>query len=196
MKKINNIKLLTAVTSILILTAVAAIVSAGADEANGKDVNVQGVTVLKEANWIHGTDFNVEYPNLIYRTDIKGWGKTYYGQPDTFNWFHIAIPSTVISDGKRNQLVKAFVLFKTDGNATITNVHLWDGPNQIKQFNNLKRNGDHSTGIDAMNTFEITPRDQMWGLDIVVGVQFGKPDSKNPQNPNILFTTAGADFYQ
>lgn len=157
-------------------------------------VPVPALTVLN-TDWVHGTAFNVEFPSRIYRTDVKGWGKEYWGNSNSFNWFHIAIPTTVITDNYRNSLVKAFVLYKTTGGATITNIAIWDGPNLIKEYKNLNLNGNHSTRIDSSNTFVISPPKQLsWGLVISVGVRFNNIDPTPPAS--ILFTTAGVDLNQ
>src|SRR5574341_374557 len=120
-------------------------------------VAAPGVTILKNAEWIHGTSANVEYPQYLYRTDRKGWGTTYWGKNNTFNWFHFAIPTTVISNGVRNKIAKTFVLFKTDGNAKIKNVHIYDGPYKIKAYDGLSLSGNHSYKIDSSNAFVINP---------------------------------------
>jgi hypothetical protein len=153
-------------------------------------------TRLTNANWIHGTATNAEYPRYLYNTFRKGWGTTYVGKNNTFNWFHFAIPTTVISNGMRNKVAKTFVLFKTDGNAKITNVTVWDGPSKIKAYDGISRSGDHSSAIDSSNTFVIDPPSYVyWGVGISVGVEFGSMNTKGIR-PAILFTTAGEDLYQ
>jgi hypothetical protein len=159
------------------------------------DVVPEAVTILKDADWVHGTQSVVEFPSSLFTTYKKGWGTTYVGKNNTFNWFHFAIPTTVISDGSRNQITKAFVLFKTDGNARITNVHVWDGPTKIKAYDGLSLSGDHSNVIDSSTAFAVGPRYVSWGIGISVGVDFGQMNAKGIR-PSILLTTAGADLYQ
>ncbi len=54
--------------------------------------------------------------------------------------------------------------------------------------------GDHSSGIDAFNTWTNTPPlTILFGLGISVGVNFGWNINGSPLS-DILFTTAGADF--
>jgi hypothetical protein len=67
------------------------------------------LTRLAAANWAQGTAYDVEYPSIIYRTDRKAWGTTYWGKNNTLNYFHISIPSTLISDGRWNSLVLRYL---------------------------------------------------------------------------------------
>jgi hypothetical protein len=125
-------------------------------------------------------------------SDVHGfrWGREgiFRGAAGTHNWFHVAIPTPVISDGTRVALLRVFVLFATDSGVSIDAIHVWDGPNRIQQFDNLTLSGDHLFDIDASNTFALpaVPR-ILWGLNIAVGVDFSAEG-------NISFSTAGADF--
>jgi len=76
--------------------------------------------------------------------------------------------------------------------AVITNLHLYDGPTQVKAFDGLSLTGDHSTGIDSSNSWQIDPPITiLFGLGNSVGMRF-PPVTHIPSQ--ILFTTAGADF--
>ena len=155
---------------------------------------------LKAAMWVHGTIVEVEYPERLapWSTDglvRKGWGTHFWGKENTNNWFHIPITTPVILDDIRPPLVKVFVFYKTEGYAKITNVHVWDGPKKVKAFDGLSLSGNHSGGIDANNSWVINPPITIaFGLGISVGVEFGPKDAIDIPWPEILFTTAGADF--
>jgi|WetSurSiteA1Bulk_404760.scaffolds.fasta_scaffold177303_1 hypothetical protein len=156
--------------------------------------------VLKAAMWVHGTNVEVEYPELLASYSIdgmakKGWGTHFWGKENTRNWFHIPFTTPVILDDIRPQLVKIFVFYKTNGWAKITNVHVYDGPRKVKWFDNLSLSGDHSGGIDASNSWNITPPLTIaYGMGLSVGVEFGPKDAVDIPWPEILFTTVGADF--
>jgi len=153
---------------------------------------------LKAAAWVHGTIVEVENPGLlapIISMWKRGWGTHFWGKEESYNWFHIPFTTPVIVDNIRPTLAKVFVFYKTDGWAKITNVHVYDGPRKVKTFEGLALSGDHSTAIDASNSWVINPPIQiMYGLGLSVGVEFGPVDNAGMPWPEILFTAAGADF--
>ncbi len=162
---------------------------------------------LRAAMWVHGTIVQVEYPKRLSSADSdaeqsgfrRGWGTLFRGgDPDPIkasNWFHIPITTPVILDDVRPSLIRVFVFYKTSGRASITNLHIYDGPNRVMTFDNLiGYSGDHSAGIDALNTWVINPPLKiLFGLGISVGVNFSWIINGSPLS-DILFTTAGADF--
>lgn len=162
---------------------------------------------LRAAMWVHGTIVQVEYPKRLVSVDPdteptgfrRGWGTLFRGgDPNPVrasNWFHIPITTPVILDDVRPSLIRVFVFYNATSRARITNLHVYDGPNRKITFDNLVGySGDHSTGIDAFNTWTITPPlTILFGLGISVGVNFGWNVNGSPLS-DILFTTAGADF--
>jgi hypothetical protein len=157
---------------------------------------------LKAAMWIHGNIVQVEFPErLIDIPEVgktgfrRGWGTLFQGprdpRPESLqNWFHFPMPTPVILDDIRPQLVKVFVFYKATF-AEITHIHLYDGPIIVRAFD-VSLGGDHSTTIDASNSWVIDPPITIFfGLGISVGVMF-HPVSIAPNE--LLFTTAGADF--
>jgi hypothetical protein len=141
---------------------------------------------LKAAMRIHGTIVKPENPPAL--VDLKGWGIS-FGDQNTSNWFHIPIPTPVILDDARPQLVKVFVLYMAGSSTMITNVHVYDGPRSVAMFDGLSLNGDHHWAIDASNHWVINPPlTILYGLGLSIGVVFGLNFG------GILFTTAGADF--
>lgn len=145
------------------------------------------------ASWIHGTSFQAEDQNAINGIIRFGWGAVFRGKPGSFTWFHVAVPTPVITDNIRIALEKIFIFYKTT-HAVIKSVHVYDGPTKFRSFDNLSLSGDRSTGIVAQNTWTITPNVEMkWGLGFSVGVQFSV-GIDSPITPELLFTTAGADF--
>ena len=157
---------------------------------------------LKAAMWVHGNIVQAEFPEGLIvipevgRTEFRrGWGTLFQGprdpRPETLmNWFHFPMPTPVILDDVRPQLVRVFVFYKATF-TEITHIHLYDGPARVKTFD-VSLSGDHSTAIDDSNTWSIDPPLTIFfGLGISVGVTF-HPVSHAPNE--LLFTTAGADF--
>ena len=180
---------------------------------------------LRIAQWVHGTSVQVEFPELgdpgnpVGNPDAtpftqftlldgvrrRGEG-TYFravhptkGYVD--NWFHFAIPTPVILDGARPELTRVYVFYATSiygklTGAQIMNVHLYDGPNIIKEFNDLSLTGAHNGAVDSSNEFQIFPPVLiLYGLGVSVRVAFTFDQGfDGPGWPDVLFTSAGADF--
>ncbi|MFP3868462.1 MAG: DUF6623 family protein [Desulfobacteraceae bacterium] len=146
------------------------------------------------AYWIHGTIIEPEYPGRLTNTQRKGWGTIFTGKENNFNWFHIMVPTPVIEENTRVSLKKFFVLFRTIGDARITNIHVWDGRTKIWAKDGMNLSGWH-LNIGPADTFPVDPMISLkTGLDICVRVQFGSKSGTT--DPAIHFSTAGADFYR
>ncbi len=117
----------------------------------------------------------------------EGFGVTFRGKGGSFNWFHFAIPTPVITDDARVRLQRVFVLYAIDTWALIRSVHVWDGPRRIQAIDNLANTGDHQWWLDGQNTFAVNNVTIWLGVGISVGIQFGS-------DANVKFTSAGADF--
>jgi hypothetical protein len=142
--------------------------------------------------WVHGTAVHAEdqdlgqflQPAKRYR---RGWGTHFVGGPT--NWYHIPIPTPALLSDVRPQLVSVFVFFNTIG-TEITNVHIWDGGTLVKYFNGLSLTGHHTNGIDAANSWAISPALTIrYSLGISVRVEY-----LDVVGAEVVFTTAGADF--
>lgn len=144
-----------------------------------------------QANWIHGTAVQLEKEGYFISKARTGFGavfRTHGGQ-----WFHFAIPTPVIVDSTRSTLKKVFVLFKTEGSARITSLHLYDGAKKFASFDGLSLNGDHSQSLDPNNVWlPNPPHEMLFGLGLSLHVEFGNPTPGGV--PGIWFMTAGADF--
>ncbi len=152
---------------------------------------LQGSTL--NAVWIHGTTFEAEDPGALTGIQRVGWGTLFRGKPGKFTWFHVAIPTPVIVDNVRPSLEKVFVFYKTNG-ASIRNVHIYDGPRNIKSFDDLVLEGDRSGSVLPTNGWGISPPATLgFSLGISLGVQFSI-GFDSVVTTEILFTTAGADF--
>jgi hypothetical protein len=141
--------------------------------------------------WVHGSAVRAEEDGYFVT-------KRHYKDGAVFkthgtHWFQFPIPTPVIVDDIRASLVKCFVLYEAVSGARISEVQLYDGRKQIKSIPGLSSSGNHSTAVDASNSWTIQPTIQMiFGLGICVKVDFGNP--LLGAVPNIRFTAAGADF--
>ena len=162
-------------------------------------------------NWVHGTAFappelpsvGVDEVNDNRWTDLtglrQGWGTTWQGVPNQSAWFHVAVPTPSIIEEAQVRVNQVYVLWSagdadasgwSDAGALITDVHVWDGPNQIKTFGGFRRFGGHATQIDSQNTFALPAMPQIsFGVGISVRAEF-----KNVGNQLVWFSAAGADF--
>lgn len=165
---------------------------------------------LKAAMWVHGTIVEAKDPSKLVSITRKGKGTDVVGMQNTYNWFHFPIATPVILDDQRPALVKVFVFYNTKvpplpgppppGPAQqpplITDVRVYDGPNKVKEFNNLTLSGDHDSTIDQWNSWVVDPPVTIrYGLGLSVHVHFRPPFLPAPISTyGIRFTSAGADF--
>jgi hypothetical protein len=172
---------------------------------------------IKAAMWVPGTAARVEYPErLTWRPPVSGAAGlppnppqrdiTINGAQVTFsqeyqsgtwnsNWFHFPIPTPVILDDMRVQLLQVFIFYEAQL-ARLISVHVWDGPNRVWERNNLSHDGHHLEAIDSLNTFPLNPPPTIfWGINISVQVEFLPEELAQPQIRSlVVFSTAGADF--
>jgi hypothetical protein len=118
------------------------------------------------AIWIHGNAVVAEHPENLLALDRRGWGTEFKLQRGTRSWFHITIPTLVIINDQRLQLVRAFLFFNTPASdGYISEVHLYDGPKKLEVFENLSLAGDCRTLMSGYNTFGLpSPRILYCGL--------------------------------
>jgi hypothetical protein len=136
--------------------------------------------------WTHGSNVEVENSGGIAAMKRTGFCGAFAGKPGTGNWFHFAVPTPVIVEGKRLRLDSIIVMFQTDPDVTVTNIHIYDGPQKIESYDGLALSGSHLfERFDVLNTYA------RYGIGITVGVNFGKDTTK----PHVVkFVAAGADF--
>ncbi len=142
------------------------------------------------AFWVHGNSVIVQEPfkldeckvvPAIGRTPFRvGWGAQIW-QSNNGNWFHFVIPTTVISNGDRAHMIKIFLYYHIEGNVTLTNVHIWDGHEQVREINGLTHTED--------NFILRLPRP----IEVHSGIQICACFKFNGADSNILFRSAGVD---
>jgi hypothetical protein len=144
----------------------------------------------KATMWVHGSIVQIESEEEEVLRTGYGTKVTLATAFNVLHWFHFAITTPVILDDIRPVLKKVFVFYKTT-NCSITDIHIYDGPNLVKTIEGLNLGGDHSTVIDTSNSWIIDPAFTIkYGLGISIHVGFSDHFGE------ILFTAAGANFEQ
>jgi uncharacterized protein DUF6623 len=140
--------------------------------------------------WVHAAVVQAENPVEVVVK--KGWGIHFGERKVVENWFHFPIPTLSTVDNRQVNLLRVFVLYRTEG-AVIRSIHLYDGPKRIKGFEDLFHKGDHSGSIDDENCWSLSPAEPItYGIGISVGVHYLQ--DTDIAMAEILFTAAGAEF--
>jgi hypothetical protein len=150
--------------------------------------------MAKYAMWVPGYVAIAEDDGLV--SQRRGWGVGYNlpNQPGRELWFHFPIPTPVVMQERRTNLVAAWVMFNTGARTEIRRIHVWDGPIRVYQ-DDIARYGDHSRDLDAVNHINVSRAGFRFGLGLSVAVKILSPDPDGPvQVPQIYFSTAGGDF--
>jgi len=145
------------------------------------------------ASWIHGNAVTVESPENFTRVGHYGWGGDMQFVPGKSSWLHIPLPTPVIVDDVRTTVQRLFVTFMADS-CQIRQLHVYDGSSKVQEFDNLDNTGEHRTGLDAMNTFDLAqPHQVLWGMGltffVVADIGFDTQIS-----PRLIISSAGGDF--
>jgi hypothetical protein len=144
---------------------------------------------LAKAMWAHGHSMVIEYPDRIKSEWKAGFFYRVIGKPGTTNWFHFAIPTSVIVNDNRLAIDSVMIRFRCNSSlADITNVHVYDGEVKIASHDGLNLS---PTGWEWPR-FAVPGKPEIkWGVGISIGVKFnGTTDSQNTME----FSSVGADF--
>lgn len=158
------------------------------------DDDIAGITSLyggfpiEYASWAHGTDLQVELDANVASMRKFGFFTRVVGKPNTTNWYHLPIPTPVITKGNRLAICRAMLRFVTGGpSAVVRDVHIYDGSSRIAahQFVNL-------SGNQPFAVFGVAHKpDVFWGTGISIGVQTG---SGTAAERRIDIISGGIDF--
>src|SRR6266700_955815 len=171
--------------------------SASAPTLSTPHITGRPADVLASAMWIQGNALTVESPAAVVQTLHIGWGTVVYGVLGKSSWFHIPVPSPVVINDARPRLTKVFLMFDVGaGMGYISNVHLYDGPYNFKQFNGLYLVGDHRTYLDGANTLVLdAPQTIYLALGISFHFQFAACFDGGCATPWFTISSAGGDFH-
>ena len=102
------------------------------------DDDIAGITSLyggfpiEYASWAHGTDLQIELEANVGSMRKFGFFTRVVGKPNTTNWYHLPIPTPVITKGNRLAICRAMLRFVTGGpSAVVRDVHIYDGSSRI-----------------------------------------------------------------
>jgi hypothetical protein len=149
--------------------------------------------VALHASWVHGNALTVESPENFRGIGHYGWGADLSPRPGKASWLHVPLPTPVITGDKRTTVQKLFLLYSTEG-CEIRNVHVYDGSAKVHEFNGLNLKGEHRTGLDASNTFDLpAPHTVAFGIGLTFFLQAAIGFDTDITTRFIL-GTAGGDF--
>ena len=141
---------------------------------------------------VHGTSAQVEPLADGVEVFHRGWGTEVYGTAGQFVWLHFSIPLPLIIDDMSPALSSVFFRFKTENNASLRQIDLYDG---ITHFRTIQtnRNGDFTQVlVNDVNKIE-----EIRSIKKALGVSLGfrlaasfQPGSSS----SILVTSAGAEY--
>jgi hypothetical protein len=96
----------------------------------------------------------------------QGWGTTFQGQRDSFNWFHIPLPVPGMVNDVPSTLSQIRVFMDMDPGVSVKSVHSWDHRrDQWLRLDDLDVHGDF--------THDFTPPQAMRNaLSLSIGVDF------------------------
>jgi hypothetical protein len=119
--------------------------------------------------YVHGTSVQVEYTDRIASIFRRGFYTTIEGKPNSFNWFHFAIPSLVITG--QEKVKGGFIYFSTaSNNVAVKNLHLYVMSQKVGASDNLNLYGDNPLAYVPVNP----PYLLVYGpVNISIGVNFG-----------------------
>jgi hypothetical protein len=145
---------------------------------------------IAHAPWVHGTDINIEFPERLDGIRRAGFYTYLYGKENTSNWFHFAVPTPVIVDGKRLRIARAMLRCRTRSTkAIIRHVHIYDGYSRIASHNDI-----NLTGNQWFAKFGVAHKPRVyWGLGISIGVRF---ESGSANERRMDFASAGFDLVE
>ncbi len=98
------------------------------------------------ASWVHGNAVQVESHENFVSVGHFAWGGDASLTPGKGSWFHIPIPTPVITGDVRTTVQRLFVLYKAE-NCEVRNVHVYDGSAQVQQLNDLHLTGNTAPGL-------------------------------------------------
>ncbi len=145
------------------------------------------------ASWVHGNAVTVENPENCVAIGHYGWGGDVALIPGKASWFHLPLPTPVITAEGRTRVQRFFVMFSAE-NCQVRAVHIYDGSTKVQEFNDLHPEGDHRTGLDGANTFDLaSPHTVLWGMGISFFVQ-ASIGFDTPITTRFIVASGGADF--
>jgi len=134
----------------------------------------------------------IEYPERLSEQKRMGFYISTRGKPFTTNWFHFAIPTPVIVDGKRHFVGSVMIRLRTGPGASVHAIHIYDGEVKIAAHDGLNLSPQ---GGFVWPRFDMPAHPAIkWGLGISIGVKFGDAANLPPNKLLVEVSAAGCDF--
>jgi serine protease AprX len=143
-------------------------------------------TPLVHASWIHGHAARVERPEDLELQRLFGFYSQFVGKPNSFNWFHFAIPTPVIVSGRRLRLDSIMTQSHSGPQAVITSIHIWDSNTNLRRYDGLSLSGSH-----WFQRFDVLNDHVRFGIGVSIGVRFGTGSANDRQ---LILGSCGGDF--
>jgi len=152
----------------------------------------------RHVSWVHGNALTVESPeNIEDRGRHFGWGTDLVILPGKGSWFHIPLPVPATVNEQSVFLKRTFLLFETEGNAFLKQVHIYDGNRVLQEFNNLPGvSGNFTAQVVNANTFVLsTPQKVRRGISLSFFIQGTLPQPpERPTENRLVVPAAGAEY--
>ncbi len=153
--------------------------------------NTSASALTLEARWEHGTAAVLQTPTNVTMNKF-GWGAVFNVPTGNGAWVHLALPTPVIEGGVRTKLFKTLVQY--NGNATIDQIDVWDGPTRIAS-QQVNWTGNHlAFGSWGQVTIPNFPQ-VLYGVSISLHVKNDCPAGALCVPKSMNLVSAGGDFY-
>lgn len=146
---------------------------------------------LAHAMWVHGHSMQIEYPERLSEQKRMGFYVSIRGTPFTTNWFHFAVPTPVIVDGKRLLVGSVMIGLRTGPGASVHAIHIYDGELKIAAHDGLNLSPQGFVWL----RFDVPTHPAIkCGLGISIGVTFADAANLPPNKLLVEVSAAGCDF--
>ena len=132
--------------------------------------SLYGNFAIEQASWVHGTDLQIEVDSAVESMRRYGFFTRVVGKPNTTNWYHLPVPTPVITKDNRLSIARAMLRFVTGGSsAVVRDVHIYDGSSRIAAHQAVNLSGSQPFAV-----FGVAHKpDVFWGNGISIGVTTG-----------------------
>ena len=148
----------------------------------------------------HGNVLEIETPIALAHQVKLGWGtQVTFHEPvpreisglQVFDKigpgsrFHMPLPSTLTTFGRRNPRLKSVTLLFDTSHCRITNVHIYDGSRIVQEFNSIKLAGQF---LQTRDPEDINPE------ALLLNAQ-SFPNTLRVDRPHRIFSAVGVSFF-
>jgi hypothetical protein len=143
-------------------------------------------------SWVHGNALTVESPEKIVPGGRHfGWGADLVIRSGEAGWFHIPLPVPAVVADATVYFDAAILLFMTEANAALKQVHLYDGASILQEFDGGSVYGDFRPHIVPANTFRLT---RSRAVQRGIGLSFFVQGTLGPSPNRLVVAAAGAEY--